>query len=90
LLLRLTKGVEMRAGVEEMRGARIENIREIIFPLIEGKKLLDIGCIGHNFEERRSMGTFYIEDFQKKAASAKGIDILVDDVKRAQARGVQR
>ena len=70
-----------------MRGARIENIREIIFPLIEGKKLLDIGCIGHNFEERRSMGTFYIEEFQKKAASAKGIDILVDDVKRAQAWG---
>lgn len=70
-----------------MQGVRLENIRQIVFPLIEGKKLLDIGCIGHNFEERRSLGTFYIEDFQEKATSAKGIDILEDDVKRAQSLG---
>jgi 2-polyprenyl-3-methyl-5-hydroxy-6-metoxy-1,4-benzoquinol methylase len=68
---------------------RIENIREVMLPLTRGKRLLDVGCIGHDFEARQVMGTFYIADFQKVAAYVKGIDILAEDVERARKRGFE-
>jgi 2-polyprenyl-3-methyl-5-hydroxy-6-metoxy-1,4-benzoquinol methylase len=58
-----------------------------MFPLIAGKRLLDIGCIGHDYEWRRKIGTFYFEEFQKVADHVKGIDILSDDVERARKDG---
>jgi 2-polyprenyl-3-methyl-5-hydroxy-6-metoxy-1,4-benzoquinol methylase len=68
---------------------RISNIREIVLPLIDGKRLLDVGCIGHDFEKRQEMGTFYIDDFRLRAAYAKGIDILEEDVVRARRQGYE-
>ena len=70
-------------------GKHIENIRDILLPLIDGKRLLDVGCIGHDFEARQIMGTFYIADFQKVAAYVKGIDILAEDVQRARKHGFE-
>jgi 2-polyprenyl-3-methyl-5-hydroxy-6-metoxy-1,4-benzoquinol methylase len=68
---------------------RLKNIRDLTFPLIAGKRLLDIGCIGHDYEWRRKIGTFYFADFQKVAAEVKGIDILAEDIERARQEGYQ-
>jgi 2-polyprenyl-3-methyl-5-hydroxy-6-metoxy-1,4-benzoquinol methylase len=66
---------------------RLNNIRDLVFPLIEGKRLLDIGCIGHDFQWRRRIGTFYYDEFRKVAKSIKGIDIISEDVERARKEG---
>jgi 2-polyprenyl-3-methyl-5-hydroxy-6-metoxy-1,4-benzoquinol methylase len=66
---------------------RLNNIRDLVFPLIRGKRLLDIGCIGHDFDWRQKIGTFYYDEFRKVAKSVKGIDIIEDDVERARKAG---
>ncbi|HXT09034.1 MAG TPA: class I SAM-dependent methyltransferase [Roseiarcus sp.] len=72
-----------------MQAGHIENIRDVVLPLLGGKRLLDIGCIGHDLEARRTIGTFYLEDFRRKAAYVKGIDILEEDVDRARRMGFE-
>jgi SAM-dependent methyltransferase len=89
---------ELHTGVSENKEARIEQVRksqrlqrvhDILLPLIKDKRLLDLGCIGHDFEARSAMGTFYFPEFAEHAAYAKGIDILVDDVERARRHGFE-
>jgi 2-polyprenyl-3-methyl-5-hydroxy-6-metoxy-1,4-benzoquinol methylase len=69
------------------KAARLGNIRDLMYPLISGKRLLDIGCIGHDYEWRRKIGTFYYADFQKVAGKVRGIDILSEDIERARNEG---
>ena len=69
------------------KAVRLNNIHDLLYPLISGKRLLDVGCIGHDFEWRRQIGTFYYADFQKVAGELRGIDILSEDVERAHSEG---
>lgn len=66
---------------------RIGHVLDILKPLISGRKLLDIGCIGHDLDFRRGNGTFYFDRFQKIARYARGIDILDTAVQKARAMG---
>jgi len=79
---------ERTAGALEST-ARLENIRDLVFPLIKGKRLLDIGSIGHDYEWRKKIGTFYFAEFHTIAAVVRGIDILEDHVERARKDGYQ-
>jgi 2-polyprenyl-3-methyl-5-hydroxy-6-metoxy-1,4-benzoquinol methylase len=68
---------------------RLQSIHDLLGPLIKGRRLLDIGTIGHEFEARQEIGTFYLSEFVKKAGYVKGIDILEEDVARARAAGFE-
>lgn len=69
--------------------ARLHRVHDILIPMIRGKRVLDVGCIGHDFEARSKVGTFYYPDFAKVAAYVKGIDILEADVERARLQGYE-
>lgn len=66
---------------------KLRHIFELTDDLMRDRAVLDIGSIGHHFEERRREGTFYFEHFSQVAAYAKGIDILTDAVEEAQSAG---
>jgi SAM-dependent methyltransferase len=68
---------------------KLRNIRDLMLPLIAGKRLLDVGCIGHDYEWRRKAGTFYFADFLGTAAKVKGIDIVCEGVESAQREGYE-
>jgi hypothetical protein len=51
--------------------------------------LLGVGCIGHAFEARRTIGTLYMNEFMSKANYVKGIDILKHDVEHARRLGFE-
>lgn len=81
----------LRKGQSEEKGEfyvkKLRHLFEITDPMMRDRTVLDIGSIGHHFEERRREGTFYLEHFSDLAAYAKGIDILTDAVSKAQAAG---
>lgn len=83
----VTTGIAESAG--SRKPTRLNRVHDILLPMIRGKRVLDIGCIGHDFEARSKMGTFYYPDFAKVAAYVKGIDILEADVERARHQGYE-
>jgi len=66
---------------------KLRSLFELTDPIMCGRSVLDVGSIGHHFEERRDEGTFYLEHFSQVAAHAKGIDILADAVAKAREAG---
>lgn len=68
-------------------GRRIDNVFEILGPLVDGKRVLDVGCIGHNFQHRKKIGTFYQDELSSRAAFCQGLDILEHSVNEARAAG---
>jgi 2-polyprenyl-3-methyl-5-hydroxy-6-metoxy-1,4-benzoquinol methylase len=60
---------------------------DIILPLIQDKKVLDLGSISHDFDKRYAAKEWNFDIFLKHAKYLKGIDILSTDVEKAQANG---
>lgn len=67
---------------------RINNVVEDVLPKYAGgRKMLDIGSIGHDYRARQKMGTFYLDRFRSMADSVLGLDILEGEVERARSEG---
>lgn len=67
---------------------KIRNVVDDVLPrYATGRKMLDIGSIGHDYRARQRWGTFYLDRFQTIAESVIGLDILEQEVKEAQAAG---
>jgi 2-polyprenyl-3-methyl-5-hydroxy-6-metoxy-1,4-benzoquinol methylase len=58
-----------------------------ILPKIKDKRVLDIGCISHSFEERSKDKYWNFDIFLEHAKYLKGIDILRNEVSEAQKEG---
>ena len=50
-----------------------------IYPLIKGKKILDVGCVEHS-SSAKDKNPFWVHDFLKSNGNVLGIDILKNDV----------
>jgi len=57
-----------------------------IYPLIKNKKVLDIGCIGHNVQAK-SKNPFWVHNFLNDNCNVLGIDILKDSVETLRKQG---
>jgi SAM-dependent methyltransferase len=71
-----------------MSARRIRNVVDEIVPTYAaGRAMLDIGSIGHDYQARQAIGTFYFDRFREMAGTLKGLDILEAEVAQARANG---
>ena len=63
---------------------------DIVLPLIQNKRVLDIGSISHNFAKRGIYKTWNFDVFLKHTKYLMGIDIIEHDVKKAAEEGLKK
>ena len=59
---------------------------KIIYPLIEDKDVLDVGCVEHS-SGAKNKNPFWIHNFLNDNCNVMGIDILEDDIKVLRKEG---
>jgi SAM-dependent methyltransferase len=60
---------------------------DILVPIIRGRRVLDVGSIAHNYENRSSYKVWNFDILRRYAQSLIGIDILATEVEKAQRDG---
>ena len=73
-----------------METKRLPNKFGLIGTLAEGKRVLDVGCVGHGLDRARASRSPWLHGFLKERASRLvGVDVRRDDISKMQEEGFE-